>query len=49
MYDLMGRIVVSEFNSETNKIDLKKLPKGLYILKIISKDGKLFLNKIIKQ
>lgn len=49
MYDLMGRIVVSEFNSETNKIDIKKLPNGLYIIKITTSEGKVFSNKIIKQ
>ncbi len=49
LYDMMGRIVDSEYNSETNKIDIKHLPDGLYILKIISNDGKMYTNKIIKQ
>lgn len=49
MYDVMGKLVVSEFDTETNKIDIKNLPNGLYIIKIISADGKLFTNKIVKQ
>lgn len=49
MYDVMGKKVLSEFDTETNKIDIKNLPNGLYIIKIISVDGKLFTNKIVKQ
>ena len=49
VYDVMGKMVVTKFDAESNKIDLKNLPEGLYILKIISKDGKEFLKKIIKQ
>lgn len=49
VYDLMGRIVVSEFNSETNTINVKNLPNGMYIIKILTSDGKVFSNKIIKQ
>jgi len=49
MYDVMGKLVLSEFDTETNKIDIKKLPNGLYIIKIITADGKLFTNKIVKQ
>jgi hypothetical protein len=49
IYDVMGKLVVSEFDTETNKIDIKNLPNGLYIIKIISVDGKLFTDKIVKQ
>ncbi len=49
MYDVMGKMVLSEFNSETNKIDIKKLPNGLYIIKIITYSGEIFSNKIVKQ
>lgn len=49
MYDVMGKMVLSEFDTETNKINIKKLPSGLYIIKIISTDSKLFTNKIVKQ
>lgn len=49
VYDLMGRIVVSEFNSETNTINIKNIPKGLYIIKITSIDGVIFTSKILKQ
>ncbi len=49
MYDGMGKMVVLKFDEEANKIDLKDLPEGLYILKIISNDGKVYSDKIIKQ
>lgn len=49
VYDVMGKMVVSEFDAETNKIDIKMLPNGLYIIKIITFDRKLYTKKIIKQ
>jgi len=49
VYDLMGRIVLSEYNSETNTINVKNLPKGMYLIKITTSDGKVFSNKIVKQ
>lgn len=49
VYDVMGKMVVTEFNAEKNKIDIKHLPDGLYILKIMSKDGKAYSDKILKQ
>ena len=49
MYDVMGKMVQSEFDAETNKIDIKKLSNGLYIIKIISEDGKIYSEKIVKQ
>jgi len=49
VYDVMGKMVITKFDAETNKIDLKHLPDGLYILKIISDEGKVYSDKIIKQ
>jgi len=49
LYDIMGKMIVSKFDSESNKINIKKLPNGLYIIKIITSDGKVFINKILKQ
>lgn len=49
VYDVMGKMVVSEFDAKTNKINIKNLPKGMYILKIISIDGKIYTDKIIKE
>lgn len=49
IYDVMGKLVVSEFDPVTNKVDIKKLPNGLYIIKIKTVDGKIFTDKILKQ
>lgn len=49
VYDVMGKMVVTKFDAEKNKIDIKHLPDGLYILKIITDEGKVFTEKILKQ
>ncbi|HHT52241.1 MAG: T9SS type A sorting domain-containing protein [Bacteroidales bacterium] len=49
IYDALGKRITTEFDAKTNKVDLKYLPHGLYIVKIITIDGKLFTDKIIKQ
>ncbi|PKP28525.1 MAG: hypothetical protein CVU02_00665, partial [Bacteroidetes bacterium HGW-Bacteroidetes-19] len=49
VYDVLGKMVVTKFDAETNKINIKHLPDGLYILKIISNDAKMYTDKIIKQ
>ncbi|WP_300976804.1 PKD domain-containing protein [Flavobacterium sp.] len=51
--NLLGQIIVTKTihndNTEQNKIDITSFEKGVYLLKIISADGKLFTQKIIKK
>lgn len=49
LYDLMGKMVVSKFDLETNKIDISQLPSGFYVIKITLNDGKCSTSKIVKQ
>lgn len=49
LYDMMGKMVVSKFDPETNKIDISQLPGGFYVIKITSNDGKCYTGKIVKQ
>ena len=48
IYDALGRTVVAEIDVGEHRIDLKHLPNGLYIVKIISEGGKLFTEKVLK-
>ena len=49
MYDVMGKLVVTKFDVFTNKINIKNLNKGMYILKIITEDGTVYSDKIFIQ
>lgn len=49
LYDMMGKMVVSKFDPETNKIDISQLPGGFYVIKITSNDGKFYTGKIVKE
>jgi hypothetical protein len=45
MYDLMGKLIKTNFNTE--KISIQELTNGLYILKMYS-NGKVFNRKVLK-
>ena len=47
LYDLSGNIIHQEVRKGSSQIDIKSLPKGLYILKLI-KDNKTYNYKLIK-
>ncbi len=49
VYDVMGNRVMTEFDVEAKKISLKHLSSGLYVIMIITQDGKVITEKIIKQ
>ncbi len=49
LYDIMGKIVVSKFDPETNKINISQLSGGFYVIKITSNDGKCYTGKIVKE
>ena len=48
VYDVMGNQVITEFDTESNKIDIKNLPNGLYIIEILSEKGDFLTSKFIK-
>ncbi len=50
LYDVMGRLVLQqECNSTITKLDVEYLTKGVYSLKIITKEGKEGIAKIMKE
>lgn len=49
LYDIMGKMVVSKFDPETNKINISQLSCGFYVIKLNSNDGKCYTGKIVKE
>lgn len=49
IYDILGKRVAAEFDPGRNSIDIKNLPNGLYIVKIVSDGGEQFIEKVLKQ
>lgn len=47
LYDLSGNLIHSEIRKGSAQIDVKSLPKGLYILKLV-KNNKIYNYKLIK-
>ena len=47
LYNTLGQLVKTVQN--TNAISLEGLPKGVYVLRVITKDGKVFSDKVIKE
>jgi hypothetical protein len=48
LYDVQGRLVYSDVKG-INAIDMSNFPNGLYFLKILSTNGTIFTQKILKQ
>lgn len=48
LFDLLGKVVTTDIDFQSNKVNISKLPDGIYLLKVISKDGKVYTNKICK-
>lgn len=48
LYDIFGRIIYSE-SGEIKTINMTNNPKGIYLLQILTTDGNIFSQKIIKQ
>ena len=51
IYDLHGRIVISQNNSDSNmnlKLDVSNLSKGIYLIKLETSEGQ-FTQKLIKE
>ncbi|ASK29486.1 hypothetical protein CEY12_04925 [Chryseobacterium sp. T16E-39] len=50
IYDMTGRVVTSVANSKNvNEVNVSSYPKGTYILKVKASDGKVYIQKIIKE
>ena len=47
LFDVQGRQVMSE-NMESNRLDIAHYPTGFYFIKIFSKDGNVWQNKLLK-
>lgn len=50
IFDMNGRVVTSIGNSkDVNEVNVSSYPKGSYILKVKANDGKVYVQKIIKE
>ena len=50
VYDMNGRIIISvQNNKNVNELNMSSYPKGNYILKVKTDDGKIYVQKIIKE
>ena len=50
VYDMNGRIIASvQNNKNVNELNMSSYPKGNYILKVKTDDGRLYIKKIIKE
>lgn len=47
--DVNGKIVLNTSNTSLNQIDISNLKKGIYFIKVGTLDGKIQIEKIIKQ
>ena len=48
VYDLKGRLLKSTYDTKSNRVDIKELVPGLYILAIRAADGSLSNKKFVK-
>jgi hypothetical protein len=46
LYDSYGRLVL---RSRSNNLDIQKLPKGVYFIRIFDEDGRVFSQKVLKE
>lgn len=49
IFDVNGKIVLNTSNTSLNQIDISNLKKGIYFIKVETLDGKIQIEKIIKQ
>ena len=49
IFDLMGRMVKKSNTSGNQTIDLSNISDGVYILKGLNKDGRVFVQKFVKK
>lgn len=50
IYDMSGRVLTAIANSKNvNEVNLASYPKGNYILKVKANDGRVYIQKIIKE
>ena len=47
LYNTLGQLVKTTQN--TNEVSLEGLPQGVYLLRIATKDGKVFSDKVVKE
>lgn len=48
IYELTGKLVISEKNDAINEVDLSHLSNGLYIIRITDNEDKISIEKLIK-
>jgi hypothetical protein len=48
LYDLAGRLVGTKPNG-LESIDMRKMPTGVYMLRVIMKDGTSYHEKVLKE
>ena len=48
IYDLSGKIVISDYLAKQNKIEIKDLINGFYSIKLLS-NKKIYVGKFLKQ
>jgi hypothetical protein len=47
LFDITGKLVLSQ--SETKQINIKNLPKGMYVVKVIADSGKVYTKRVLKE
>ena len=48
LYDLQGRRILSQGNA-FERIDMSRLPVGIYTLRVTLQDGQVFSDKVVKE
>lgn len=49
IFDLQGKIMLRQENLSSNTINISNLPSGTYIVQVISKSGKEYASKLVKE
>ncbi len=47
LFDISGNLILCQ--SKKNQVDIKKLPKGLYVVKVIADSGIIYSEKVVKE
>ena len=47
--DMQGKIMLRQENLSSNTINISNLPSGTYIVQVISKSGKEYASKLVKE
>ena len=49
IFDMQGKIMLKQENLSDNTVNISNLPSGTYIVQVISKSGKNYASKFVKE